>query len=128
VNRIKLRLAEYAETHRIGFKATGVAVDWQPEKGVEHLKKFGAFDEISSGYDWGNTLALRDIWDPTEIHPQTPQLILYQRDFSIAKGRAGPPRYFETNRIRLITKIGSSAILEWAAVGVQVPGFVESIM
>ena len=117
VNMLKSRISEYAAAHQMTFKATGVALDWQPERGVEHLAKFGPFDEISSGYNWGNTLALRDVWDPEALNPQTPQLILFRREFFIAKDSVGPDRYFETNRTRIETKIGSVAILEWASEG-----------
>jgi hypothetical protein len=56
VERLKLRLAGYAKHEAMSFTAIGIALDWAPHSGMEHLEKFGRFDEVAAGYNWETRL------------------------------------------------------------------------
>lgn len=121
VEAIKLRLTAEASRRGWSFKAIGVAIDWSTEHGIEHLRKFGTFDEVSSGSNWGNSLALLHLWDdsaPTE--PATPQVLVYERVFVTPSDTSDILWYGERDRRLLTTRIGSRAIAQWADSGAVV--------
>jgi hypothetical protein len=53
------RLALLADSLGMSFRTIGVALDWSPRVGFEYLTGIGWFDEMSLGYNWGNSMALR---------------------------------------------------------------------
>ncbi len=122
VERIKVRLAEQAEKQGMSFKAVGVALDWQAEAGLEHLENFGRFDEISSGYNWANTLALEYLWSDREVSPSTPQILVYERYLVAPRDSTDPLLYAEEGPRRILVKRGLAEIVDWAESGVSVPG------
>lgn len=113
VETIKRSLAVRAEEQGMTFKAVGVALDWSPEQGIAHLEKMGRFDEISAGYNWGNTLALQHIWSDAFAAPTTPQILVYTRVFVAPEGEGSPLQYEATLKEVVITKSGLDAIQEW---------------
>ncbi|MGH7483907.1 MAG: hypothetical protein ACRELV_17290 [Longimicrobiales bacterium] len=121
IETIKIRLARLARERGMSFKAVGIALDWAPAPGIEHLAKFGLFDEVSAGYNWGNTLALRYLWSEAPARASTPQVVVYQRELIAPTDSGDVLHYAELERRRLVAKIGSGDIIEWAASGVQLP-------
>lgn len=113
VETIKRELAARAEEQGMTFKAVGVALDWSPERGFEHLEKMGRFDEISAGYNWGNTLALRHIWSGGFAAPTTPQILVYRRIFVAPEGEGSILHYDASSEEIVITKSGLDAIMDW---------------
>lgn len=118
VETIKQQLARQAEDQGMTFKAVGVALDWSPERGIEHLETMGRFDEISAGYNWGNTLALQHIWSDGSALPRTPQILVYKR-ILVAPQRDRALHYEENQREIIINKAGFGAITDWAESGVS---------
>ncbi len=121
VESIKLQLAKYAKERGWSFKAVGVALDWSPELGFEHLTKFGRFDEISAGYNWGNTFAARYLWSDDTTEPMTPQVLVYKRFYVAPKDSTDELYFGERDRLLLVTKPGRQAIVEWADSGAVLP-------
>lgn len=117
VEALKIRLAGFAEQQEMSFVSIGVALDWNPERGVEHLSKFGRFDEISAGYNWGNTLGLRYMWSEESVTPTTPQVVVYRRLFIAPVDSAGPPYYGESDLELLGAVSGVDRIEEWVQSG-----------
>lgn len=94
----------------------GVALDWDPAKGLEWLGHFGEFDEIASGRNWLNAGAVKYIWRDIPGSSALPQLIVVRRtvepsDRTISIGREEV----------LLRKLGATEIIEWANAGAPVP-------
>lgn len=121
VEKIKLRLARYAEERGMSFRAVGVAFDWSPELGLEHLAQFGLFDEVSAGYNWGNALGLRYFWSDEPIRPATPQILVYERIFIAPQDSGDVLWYGEKDRRNLVSEAGVTAITNWAQSGIAIP-------
>lgn len=117
IERIKGSLADRAALDGMSFKAVGLAIDWSPDRGVEHLRQFGLFDEISAGYNWASTLALRYLWSDDADIASTPAVIVYTRTFVGPQDPEGPLHYGEDARRFLRTVRGAEGISEWAALG-----------
>lgn len=122
VEAIKLRLANYAATHELSFKAEGVALDWSPERGLDHLGRFGLFDELSAGYNWGSSSALKYLWADGQVDPVTPQILVYEREFIAPRDTTDILLYEERNRRRLAVASGPREIMDWADAGAISPG------
>lgn len=114
VERIKVRLAQVADDRGLSFKAIGVAIDWSPALGVAHLSGFGLFDEISVGYNWGNTLAEHLFWSDLGVDPATPQVIIYQTFLVSPTDRGDAMVYGEGLRSLVRTLIGPEEIKNWS--------------
>lgn len=113
VKALKRALAAHAQAEGMSFKAVGVALDWNPEVGVKHLRKFGLFDEISAGYNWGNSLAINDAWSVNNGRPRTPTVVAYRRRFTVPKP-GGAMVYREEGRQVLGVASGRREIVRWA--------------
>jgi hypothetical protein len=114
IEMLKRRLAGYAEEHSMGFKAIGVAFDWDPAGGVEHLRKFGQFDEIATGSHWGNTLAVTYLWPEDSVPAMTPQVLVYERLFTTPSDSTIRPSFSESDLELLARASGLTSILEFA--------------
>jgi hypothetical protein len=123
---IKVRLAAVAREHGMGFKAVGLALDWSPERGIAHLKRFGHFDEIAASGSWGGTLALRYLWSDAQVAAATPQVLVYTRMFLAPAEATDPFLYEERERRTRAVRRGFVEIAEWAesgaALDLSVPG------
>jgi hypothetical protein len=113
IETLKLRLASYAEREEMSFVSIGVGLDWIPERGIEHLFRFGRFDEVSSGYSWGNSAGLQYMWSDRSIMPVTPQVVVYQRLFSPSIDSTNQPRYEQSGLELLGAAAGVDEILQW---------------
>lgn len=113
VETLKVRLARLARERELPFVVVGAALDWRPEIGVEHLAKFGRFDEIAAGYNWGNSLGVKYMWENRSIRPSTPQVAVYRRVFTTPLDSAGPSAYGDTDLELIATAPGADRIQEW---------------
>ena len=131
VREIKRRLASYADSVDRPFSAVGVSAGWDVEAGVEHLQKYGAFDELITGRSWHNTAAVR-YWHRTfPAKASTPQIVLTEQRVEMAQGepirvaRTGDTLYearVEYGDEELLYRAGDSeAIIEWAESGASIP-------
>lgn len=130
---IKRRLAAYADSVDRPFSAVGVSMGSDVEAGIEHLRKYGAFDELIVGRGNHNTAAARYWHRDFPAVPSTPQIVLTEQRVEIRKGE--PIRVADTGDGDTIFRAeieygdeellyragGSQAILEWAESGVDIP-------
>lgn len=100
VQALKVRLSDYARTRDMSFRALGIAVDPDADSGLDHLRRFGRFDEVSSGYGWGNALAIRYMWADSLVRPATPQVLIYTRVVGSPSDEASPLGVFHSEHSR----------------------------
>ena len=100
------------------FVALGIARDRLAADGLEHLAKFGAFDEVMAGNSWANTGIQHFLYGDAEIAgpAATPQVVLLSRRLADPSGHVS----IADERV-LLRKTGFEAIREWAANGLPVP-------
>lgn len=100
------------------FVTLGIARDRLAADGLEHLAKFGAFDEVMAGSSWANTGIQHFVYGDREIAgpAATPQVVLLSRRLADPSGHLS----IEDERV-LLRKTGFEAIREWAANGLPVP-------
>jgi hypothetical protein len=127
VESIKMSLAETARDRELSFKVVGLALDWIPNQGVEHLSRFGLFDEISTGGSWGGTFALNYLWSEN-VPRATPMVVVFSRIYITPDSLHDSFDFGEAARQLLVAKIGPSAISEWAAAGAPLPAEAVSQM
>lgn len=120
VETIKQSLESFASERGFGFKAVGVAIDWEPSTGFEHLAQMGRFDEVSAGYNWGNSQVLEHVWEQPGGSPATPQVIVDLRHFTAPLDSTHALHYEESQRRTIVTKVGLKEITEWADAGVPI--------
>jgi len=113
IETLKLRLAEFSHAHGFGFRAIGVAKDWNLESGVRHLTRFGAFDEVSIGSNWTNTVLLDHLWE-RGITASTPSISLFRQDLVLRGDSLGVSSLFREERALLLVRRGLSEILALA--------------
>jgi hypothetical protein len=119
VERIKYQLWRYAESRELSFKAIGLTVDWSPRHGIDHLDRFGLFDEVASGYGWGGNMQLRYLWSEGGAIPSTPQVIVYARRFTAPVGSGDSLTYGEKDRRTVAGRRGWQDIISWADSGAR---------
>lgn len=74
----KIKLQRMAIRQGWSFSAIGVSVDWIPEQRVDHLGKFGEFDEIITGRKWEGVVAQFYLKKMPGING-TPQILVLRR-------------------------------------------------
>lgn len=114
VEDIKLHLKEEAEARGMSVKTVGVAIDWSTSAGMDHLSKFGSFDEVAAGSNWGSDSALRYLWSDEGIPAATPLILLYSRQYT-APADTIQNRYGEQARRTILVLRGSEEIIDWAS-------------
>lgn len=116
IEKSKLLVSQQARNQGRTFRAVGVALDWEVEEGLRFLKKFGAFDEVSLGGNWGNDSAIKYIWRDHPGRAAVPQVIVLEREIEEA------PRTTEITREVVLRRInGITEIESWVANGARVP-------
>ena len=100
----------------VGFAAMGISQDAWPEQGIEYLKKFGKFDEISVGRGWRNAGILKYIYGDFPGRAATPQVLVLDR----ALVHEGGQWTLESERV-LIRKIGIAEMDRWIEGGRKLP-------
>lgn len=116
--RIKDRLATTAASRGVGFVSMGVALDWSPEVGIRFLDRFGAFDQVSAGYYFGNAAAVEFRGLPTIY--SIPQIIVLRRTLEGADPGV-PGALAVKNPHLLVRKVGLYEIRDWLERGAPLP-------
>jgi len=117
VMQAKSILAARAESEHRPFSATGVALDFDVDKGLEYLATLGAFDQVIVGRSWFNAAVLELLTDGSDdAILAVPQIIVYERSLQLEKTSvsAAPPR--------ILARIPGTGIPLWVEAGVQLSG------
>jgi hypothetical protein len=115
IERMKVGLARQAAQRHEGLSVVGVSLDWAAQEGVDHLAKFGAFDEIIVGRNWYGTGATRFIWRDLPGQPSTPQILLLRHSITTTPRGIVISKESEIRRI-----IGADEIKKWVDSGAPV--------
>lgn len=119
VESVKQGLARRAEVTNHALVVMGVSLDWDPERGYEHLRRFGRFDEVSAGRSWINSSAMRYVWQDLPGTSGTPQIVIVERTFQPATQLGEPPRIVGERVV--LRKLGYVEIETWAKQGAPLP-------
>ena len=112
VGNLKLELQARARAEQRGFVAVGIARDMGAANGLAHLRKFGAFDEVTSGRSWANIGLLKYIYGDMPGRAATPQVLVVSRTVHAEGGHYG----FRDERV-LVRAIGLEDIKAWILAG-----------
>jgi hypothetical protein len=115
IERMKLALARQAAERHEGLSVVGVSLDWAAQEGIDHLAKFGTFDEIIVGRNWYGTGATRFIWRDIPGQPSTPQIVLLRHGVTTTPRGIVITKESEIRRI-----IGADEIKKWVDAGAVV--------
>jgi hypothetical protein len=113
VRHLKAHLAATAHDQGLDFRAVGVALDWSPRDGIRHLARFGSFDEVSAGYQFGNAHAIRYIWSNGGAQPATPQVLIYRIRFTAPSATNSVGRFAESDRFLVAALVGVETLTRW---------------
>lgn len=117
VRKLKQRVrARAAENHR-SFAAIGVAEDWVIDDGLNHLEKFGRFDEVMTGRNWLNIGALKYFYEDIPGRTSTPQVLVVDR---VVEG-ADAPVYGIRDEELVVRKVGAGEIRRWLEQDIPMP-------
>ncbi len=119
VKQLKLLIEEQARNRGRSFVAIGVARDWDVEAGLEHLEKFGPFDQVMAGRNWLNIGALKYIWEDVPGIAATPQVVVLDRRIETPEGRGAG--YAIQDAHLLVRKVGTREIRRWLKRGAPLP-------
>jgi hypothetical protein len=100
-------VAARAEEDGARLHTIGVARDRSIDAGLEHLRKFGHFDEVAAGAGWGNSAINRYIYETFPGPGVTPQIVVVKREVALGRGIVSQPRV-------LVRKVGAAEIRRWA--------------
>ena len=115
VGEARQKVREQAQSRGYGFASVGLSRTASVEAGIDHLSRFGAFDEVSVGRRWYNMGLLKFVYGTFVGPAATPQLIVVER---IVAPSSAPG--FQNERV-LLRQIGLGPIQEWVARGAPVP-------
>lgn len=118
---IRRLVSKQARHNGASFSTLGIALDWSPESGIQHLARYDGFDAVATGRNWYNTVAHRFLWGELPGPAATPQFLV------IARRREDTPRsdgyaYRVVDREMIARRVGLSEILRWADRGAPVRG------
>lgn len=82
INDIKTKLHDRARELGIGFTSIGIAVDWSPETGIDHLQNISSFNEMIVGRNWYNTGMVKYTFSEFSGRRGLPQIIITKRVYS----------------------------------------------
>lgn len=114
VDSIKSKLRNLSTLHGIGFSSIGIAADWNPMVGINHLKNFGNFDEIISGNFWYNNGIIKYVGERGN-EASTPQIILTFRTYT------EQIKFDIVEEKKILSLNGEYQIVEWFNKGAQLP-------
>lgn len=122
IENIKLLLQQKANTQGFGFSVIGVSIDWDVKKGVQHLDKFGTFDEILTGREWHGYGGRHFFWEsmPSSIFG-TPQVLLIAKKAEHSNLSLLEQEFPPLSETLLVRKIGIKQITEWFEQGLSFP-------
>lgn len=114
VRRLKVLLQARAQNEGKRFATVGIARDWLTKDGIDHLNKFGSFDEIMTGRSWANHGTQHYIYGEGDMAGprSTPQVIVISRKLESHEGRPS----ISDERV-ILRRTGVDAISKWIAAG-----------
>lgn len=115
VRRARDVVRSEAMSRDAGFATLGVAQDNVPQLGIEHLEKFGRFDELSVGRGWRNSGLLKYVYEEFPGPAATPQVLVVARDLI---GEGG--QWEVANERVLVRLTGVAEIAAWLQGGAHV--------
>lgn len=102
----KGKLAARAEADGARLHTIAVARDRSVSAGLEHLRKFGDFDEVTAGGGWANHAVNRYVYQTFPGPGVTPQVVVVKREVARGGGSSSPPQL-------VIRKVGAAEIRRW---------------
>ena len=72
-------VAEKALARGVGFTTIGVAIDEDPEKGLEFLKSVGPFDQLSAGGEFANLVVLETMAKTPRQLIAIPMILVFEQ-------------------------------------------------
>ena len=120
IDDIKLQVREQARARGAAFAAVGIARDRSVADGIEHLRRFGSFDEVITGRGWLNTGMLRYVWEDLPGRAATPQVLVVERRIVDRSSPAAAEAVVADERI-LVRKVGLREIERWTTSGAPIP-------
>src|SRR5690606_19685836 len=85
IRTVRRRIEAFASDHGMKVATMGVALDRALDPGLEFLKRFGDFDEVSVGRSWMNSGAVSYFWRDVAGPDAIPQLIVVRRTVDVAE-------------------------------------------
>ena len=116
IKELKVLLASRAQDTGLGFAAVGIATDVVADAGIEHLDKFGAFDEVISGRGWSNAGVQEYVFETIPGPAATPQVLVVRR---IIDSDGDSPTVLDEQL--LTRKLGLRRIADWVSQGAPLP-------
>lgn len=118
---IKKVLNEQSAIYEYDLHTIGISKGFDYKNELEHLAKYGPFDEILVGNNWSNTGLLRYVFNQIKGPPDIPQIIITKRKYrAISSATATTYRAIE-NEILLERKLGYQEIITFATQEELVP-------
>lgn len=115
VRRARDAVRKEAEVRGAGFATWGVAQDNVTQLGIEHLERFGPFDELSVGRGWRNSGLLKYVYGAFPGPAATPQVLVVTRDLI---GDGG--QWEIANESVLLRLMGLAEVRSWLEGGANV--------
>ncbi|HEX8454104.1 MAG TPA: hypothetical protein VF647_18600 [Longimicrobium sp.] len=116
VEDLKMKVAAEAKRRETGFATIGVAIDSDFRKGVNYLKRFGYFDEVTAGNGHYNSAFVKYVYEDMPGDAATPQILVIQRSVTEKDGDVNVTSERLLRRLR-----GVAAIAQWARGGAALP-------
>ena len=117
VEDIKAGLSRFAEASGARFRAVGLSLDFSPVEGIDHLAKFGEFDELRAGGGTFSDSAMEFLWQGFPGTVATPQIVVIRRERVSPKDRQAPVEYSLKSGLELDRMIGLDGIGNWSLDG-----------
>lgn len=120
IDQLKSLVQSTASVNDREFIAVGIAKDWKTENGLEHLSKFGKFDEVMAGRSWANEAIIKYVWEGSYGETATPQIIIIDRFLAVTSSQGAN---YEIRDEKLLARhVGTGAIRQWLDLGAPLPG------
>lgn len=121
IAELKNSVRTQAEAEGFSFSTIGIAKDASITDGLEHLRRIGAFDEVSTGRGWLNLGILQYVFVTHPGRAATPQVIVLSR---LVERKATGFSIIDENV--LARKTGLGALQQWAESGALLLGLAPS--
>lgn len=115
INEARVAVRDQSLEMAAGFASIGLTSDVLAEKGLEHLRRFGRFDEVGSGMGWHNAGLRKYVHGDLPGPALTPQVLIVSRSIMVHAGS----RTIRNERV-LVRLLGLSSIRQWVESGARV--------
>lgn len=120
IEETKEAVKEKAISLDYNFSVVGVSTDLTVQPGIDHLTKFGFFDEIITGNSWSNAGALRYIYDDIKGIAVTPQILVTKKIFD-TQDEKNMHHSGVKKEVQILRKVGLDEIKMWYEIGLPLP-------